>query len=83
MKTTIELPDELLREAKARAAREGRSLKEYFTRAVQDRLDAEDGPAPEGEAWRAVFGRARPADLQEADEIVAAEFERVDRETWL
>jgi hypothetical protein len=35
IKTTVELPDSLFRRAKAAAAEEGRSLKDFFTDAVR------------------------------------------------
>ena len=38
MRTTIELPDELLRQAKIRAAVEGIPLKKFFIAAVEQRL---------------------------------------------
>jgi hypothetical protein len=38
MRTTIELPDELLKRAKSRAALEGVSLKEFFVEAVEQKL---------------------------------------------
>lgn len=44
MRTTIELPDALLREAKATAALRGVSLKTFFTEAV-NRLLHEPGPS--------------------------------------
>lgn len=34
MRTTVDVPDELMRAAKARAARRGESLKELFERAL-------------------------------------------------
>jgi predicted HicB family RNase H-like nuclease len=37
MKTTLELPDELFRSAKARAAQEGVSLKEYVASALREK----------------------------------------------
>ena len=43
MKTTIELPDELFREAKATAARRGTPLRQFFQEAVEDKLAREDG----------------------------------------
>jgi hypothetical protein len=39
MRTTIEFPDDLLREAKSRAALEGISLREFFLAAVQKKLE--------------------------------------------
>ena len=38
MRTTIELPDELLTIAKSRAALEGISLKEFFIEAIDQKL---------------------------------------------
>lgn len=38
MRTTIELPDELLARAKSRAGLEGMSLKEFFIEAVAQKL---------------------------------------------
>lgn len=38
MRTTVELPDELLAQAKARAAMEGISLREFFMAAVTHEL---------------------------------------------
>lgn len=38
MRTTIELPDELLNTAKSRAALEGISLKEFFIEAIEQKL---------------------------------------------
>ena len=38
MRTTIDLPDELFRQVKARAALKGMKLKEYVTEALRDSL---------------------------------------------
>ena len=53
MKTTIEIPDELFRRTKAKAALEGKSLKEFVAAALRERLarsspgtDAPSEPAP-------------------------------------
>lgn len=57
MKTTVELPDDLFRAAKATAAREGRSLRELFTEALQEKLNqlqsGKPAPAP---PWMKYFG---------------------------
>jgi hypothetical protein len=44
MKTTLELPDALFREAKATAARRGTSLKALFTEALRRELDGNRMP---------------------------------------
>lgn len=38
MRTTVDLPDELMRAAKARAAEQGASLKDWFARVVSAQL---------------------------------------------
>ncbi len=40
MRTTIELPDELLKQVKSQAALSGLSIKEFFTQAVEEKLAA-------------------------------------------
>ncbi|MCW1922390.1 hypothetical protein OKA05_07480 [Luteolibacter arcticus] len=47
MKTTLELPDELLTEAKATAARRRITLKELFTRALEKELRPVAAPKQE------------------------------------
>jgi len=41
MRTTIELPDDLLTRAKSRAALDGISLKEFFVQAIEHKLTPE------------------------------------------
>ena len=41
MRTTVELPDELLQQAKSRAALAGVSLREFFIEAIQQKLVAQ------------------------------------------
>lgn len=44
MKTTIELPDGLLRRLKVHAAEQGRTLKDLFTEAIEAQLSATPPP---------------------------------------
>lgn len=83
MKTTIELPDELLRRAKAEAALRGESLKAFIEEALTERLRrvGAEPPAPEP-GWRRVFGRAEAEDVAEVDAIVERDLEVVDPEEW-
>ncbi len=47
MKTTLDLPDDLMREVKIRAAKEGKKLKEIFERALRNDLNsAASQPTP-------------------------------------
>lgn len=82
MKTTIELPDELLTEAKATAARQGRSLRELFSEALWAHLARTEPVEPGQEAWRGVFGRVDPAQVRSVDQAVAEDLERIDPESW-
>lgn len=82
MKTTIEIPDPLLREAKAAAAARGEPLRALVSRALRRHLAAPAGGGPETEGWRKVFGKARPADVAAVDALIAADLERVDPADW-
>lgn len=82
MKTTIELPDALLREAKAAAAREGTSLKEVLTLALRDHLRAGEKVPRGQETWRRSFGTVDREHLREVDQIIEEELETVDLESW-
>jgi hypothetical protein len=60
MKTTIEIPNRLFREAKATAARRGQSLKELFTQALEEKLAGPGQSARAAEPeWMEGFGALR------------------------
>jgi hypothetical protein len=60
MRTTVELPDGVLRRAKARAAERGESLKKLLTRAVLEELGSDQGGSRRVERVRLpLFGSAR------------------------
>jgi hypothetical protein len=63
MRTTVDLPDTLFREAKSTAARQGESLKEFLQRAVVNELSRTgDHPAAKRIAFP-VLDSAQPACL--------------------
>ncbi len=84
MKTTIEIPDPLFREAKATAARQGQSLKTFVTEAIRSRLAQRPGAAPPPRPWMKEFGGLK--DLRKESrriaKVIEAEFEAVDPEGW-
>jgi len=82
VKTTLEIPDPLLREAKAAAAAQGESLRKLVASALRRHLAAPEGDEPGSEGWRNVFGGARPDDVAQVDAAVEAELERVDPADW-
>ena len=69
MRTTIELPDELLTCAKSRAALEGISLKEFFVQAIQQKLEKKKvrrAPPEAGGADAPRVGVLTPEQIDEA-----------------
>jgi hypothetical protein len=81
MKTTLEIPDDLFRQAKAEAALRGESLKDFVTEALQAHLERPVGGAST-RGWRSVFGKARREEVEPVDAVVAAELENVDPDEW-
>lgn len=82
MKTTVEIPDDLFRRAKAAAALRSESLKELLSEALEAHLDRV-GAAPLAlPGWRSVFGLAALDAVAEVDSVIAGELERVDPEEW-
>lgn len=60
MKTTIEIPDPLLRRVKSLAAERGQSLKDFVTEALQARLAADSQVLRSYEPkWMGGFGKLR------------------------
>ena len=58
MKTTIEIPDQLFRRAKSKAAERGQTLKDLVTEALQEKLAGNAGNVPHGEPeWMQGFGK--------------------------
>jgi hypothetical protein len=82
VKTTIELPEDLLRRAKTAASLRGQSLRDLFTDAVRDHLARTAGIEPGQEGWRRVFGQADPAEVAEVDRVVTEDLETIDLGTW-
>ncbi len=61
MRTTIELPDELFRQVKAKAALEGLRLKDVIARYVEQGLRGAPSPAPPHRRRRSELPVARAA----------------------
>jgi predicted DNA binding CopG/RHH family protein len=83
MKITLELPDELFRSAKARAAQEGVSLKDYVAAALREKL----GQAAEriGERLRMKhFGSLAHLrkETRRIERIIEQEFEAIEPDAW-
>jgi hypothetical protein len=72
MRTTVELPPELMRQAKARAATRGESLKALFLRAVTAELGMSSSPREERTQVRLpLFGNLKGKPVHISGEDIA------------
>ena len=78
MKTTLEIPDAILRLAKSEAAQRGIPLCEFVIEAVKDKL-ASSGNAVD-KPWMAGFGELRHLRKETAriNRLIEAEFEQLE-----
>ncbi|MCH7226270.1 antitoxin [Haloferula sp. A504] len=60
MKTTLDLPEELVREMKVRAAREGRKLRDVATEVVRRGLEQPDPPRKPGNRVKLPLFEGKP-----------------------
>lgn len=84
MKTTIEIPDALFREAKASAARRGIAFKELVAEALGEKLAGRDLPARD-RPWMRHFGalsHLSRAEHARINDRIEETFERIDPEKW-
>ncbi len=79
MKTTLEMPDAVLRKAKARAAERGVPLRQFVTEAVEEKLAA---PATSDKPWMKSFGQLRHLhkETERINKIIEEEFEQIEPE---
>ncbi len=82
MKTTIELPDDLFREAKATAARRGTALKEFFREALTEKLAREGLTATEAgvKTWPVPPPKLDPEEAALIDKAIEEAFEQIEPE---
>ena len=82
MKTTLELPDQLFRKAKATAAERGQSLKQFVTDALRDKLALEHGRGRDEPAWMQGFGKLRHLHKEtvRVQSVIDREFEVIEAE---
>ena len=82
MKTTLDIPEALLRRMKASAALRGGSMREYVVEAVEAKLAAENPKSARAQGWRTVFGKAPKGAAAEVQAILDDEFETINPEDW-
>ncbi|MDP1920883.1 MAG: hypothetical protein Q8L14_31880 [Myxococcales bacterium] len=77
MKTTLELPDELLRRTKAAAALRGVSMRDFVAEALEHQLKTS-----RVSGWKKVVGKARKLDTAPVRKAIDTEFSKVDEASW-
>lgn len=82
MKTTLDLPDALLRQVKAQAALQGTSMRDFFVRAIEERLHAKRQQPGKVHGWRTVFGKAPEGATAAVQAVLDDEFEKVNPDDW-
>jgi hypothetical protein len=82
VKTTLEIPDPILRKAKVKAAERGIPLRQFVTEAVQEKLAA---VKPIERPWMKAAGKLRHlhAETVRIQRIVDEEFEQIELEDRL
>ncbi len=80
MKTTLEIPDTLFREAKSAAASRGWSLKRFFNEAVKEKLAAPGRSRRTG--WPVPPPSLTKGELRRVQSTIDADFSRIDAEEW-
>lgn len=82
MKTTLDVPDRLYRQIKARAALNGQTIKAFFLDAIRAKLVSDQNKKSAQTGWRAVYGKANPDDVADVQRIIDDEFNHVRAEDW-
>jgi len=83
MKTTVEIPDNLYRLVKSRAALEGLTVKAYLIDALRDKLQPPEAePATKETGWRAVFGKGDQEAVADVQRIIDEDHNRIDYDSW-
>ena len=86
MRTTIDIPDDVFRRAKALAALRGSTLKDLVAEALRTFLAAETAEVAEPRGWRKVFGSMSSEEdreeLARIDARIEEAFEQIYPEDW-
>ncbi|MCC7373427.1 MAG: hypothetical protein IT581_02135 [Verrucomicrobiales bacterium] len=79
MKTTVEIPDRLFRDAKAAAAKRGISLKTLLTEALAEKLSRRRAKDP---GWPVHPPTVDALEIGRIRSVIHEEFSKVDPEDW-
>ena len=82
MRTTIDLPTDLMQAAKVRAAQRGESLKDLFTRAIAHEVSSTGRRRPAGRVALPLIGQDSDPRVEVTNEDIAASLEAEDVERY-
>jgi hypothetical protein len=82
MRTTIDLPSDLMHAAKVRAAQRGESLKDLFTRAIAQEVGSPRRARPAGRLTLPLIGQDSEPRVEVTNAGIAAAFEAEDIERY-
>jgi hypothetical protein len=82
MKTTLEIPDDLFKRARATAATRGKSLDELIAEALREHLKRQATTSSSQRGWRSVFGQATQEEVASVNTLIAKELERTESDDW-
>ncbi|MEO8425768.1 MAG: hypothetical protein ABI651_01520 [Verrucomicrobiota bacterium] len=80
MKTTVEIPDGLFREAKTAAASRGQSLKTFLTEALKEKLSGPRRPQEAG--WPVAPPKLAKGEMRRIQSAIDEDLSRIDAEDW-
>ena len=80
MKTTVEIPDSLFREAKTAAATRGLSLKTFLTEALKEKLSKRRRTRQTG--WPVPPPKLAKGEMRRIQSTIDEEFSRIDAQEW-
>ena len=83
MKTTLEIPDQTFRKAKATSAALGIPLREFVTQAVEEKLSG--GSKTSGKPWLECAGELAHLhdETERIQKVVEEEFGQIEAEDWI
>jgi hypothetical protein len=81
-KTTVEIPDAIIRRAKSKAAKQGISLRQLITEAIEEKL--KNSPATDEKPWMNHIGKLKHPHKETAqiDPAIEGAFEQIELEMW-
>jgi len=82
MRTTIDLPPDLMQAAKVRAVQRGESLKELFTRAIAHEVGTAGRPRPAGRLAFPLIGRDSDPRVEITNADIADALDAEDKERY-